>query len=88
MKKRCCLENDDRSKLETGPDGQNVGRAFAAHLAITHACWLLSYPLTGRLAERIGPAEPFLVCGLARLAIIGMAFVAGLVPRHVHRILR
>jgi MFS transporter, NRE family, putaive nickel resistance protein len=70
----------------TQPDER--GRAFAAHFAITHACWLVSYPLTGRLAERIGPTETFLVCGLACLAITAMAFVAGLGRRNAHGILR
>jgi MFS transporter, NRE family, putaive nickel resistance protein len=70
------------------PQPDERGRAFAAHFAITHACWLVSYPLTGRLAERIGPTETFLGCGLACLAITAIAFVAGLGPRNAHGILR
>jgi NRE family putative nickel resistance protein-like MFS transporter len=31
------------------------GRAFAAHFAITHAWWLIAYPVTGRLASSLGP---------------------------------
>jgi MFS transporter, NRE family, putaive nickel resistance protein len=30
------------------------GRAFAAHFAITHAWWLIAYPVTGRLASALG----------------------------------
>ena len=60
------------------------GRAFAAHFAITHACWLVTYPLTGRLSARLGPANTFLACGLACIAITCAGFAAGRRASAVH----
>ena len=62
------------------------GRAFAAHFAITHACWLITYPLTGRVAEQLGPAKTFLICGLACLgvAVVGVAMGNPVEASHVH----
>ena len=53
------------------------GRAFAAQFAITHACWLVSYPLVGHLAGALGPPIAFSICGIACLAITAMALVIG-----------
>lgn len=44
---------------------------FAAQFALSHACWLLCYPLAGWLGTRIGLAATFLV-----MALIGLAGVA------------
>jgi len=59
----------------TGRDER--GRAFAAQFAITHACWLITYPLTGHLASALGPARTFGYCGLACLGITGAAIAMG-----------
>ena len=61
------------------------GRAFAAQFAITHACWLFTYPLAGHLAESVGPSNAFLLCGLACLGITGIAAAIGKPDAaHVH----
>ena len=61
------------------------GRAFAAQFAITHACWLITYPLTGYLAGALGPAKTFTVCGLACLGITLAAMALGGETRpHTH----
>jgi NRE family putative nickel resistance protein-like MFS transporter len=53
------------------------GRAFAAQFAITHACWLITYPLTGHLAGALGPARTFALCGFACLGITLAAIAVG-----------
>ena len=53
------------------------GRAFAAHFALTHACWLLTYPATGYLASRIGPGPAFSLCGVVCVVISLIAAVSG-----------
>ena len=62
------------------------GRAFAAHFAITHACWLVAYPLSGRLAERFGPADTFLWSGIACavITVVAVAMARGSVAKHDH----
>jgi NRE family putative nickel resistance protein-like MFS transporter len=59
----------------TGRDER--GRAFAAQFAITHAWWLITYPLTGHLASALGPARPFTFCGLGCVAITLAAMAVG-----------
>jgi MFS family permease len=44
---------------------------FAAQFALSHACWLLTYPLAGRLGAAFGLDETFLVMGgLAALGVV------------------
>ncbi|WP_368417327.1 MFS transporter [Falsiroseomonas sp.] len=50
---------------------------FAAQFALSHACWLLTYPLAGSLGATVGLGPTFLV--LAVLALAGLP-VAALVP--------
>jgi MFS transporter, NRE family, putaive nickel resistance protein len=53
------------------------GRAFAAHFAITHACWLIAYPMTGHLASSAGPQRTFTLCGAACAVITATAWWMG-----------
>jgi MFS family permease len=53
---------------------------FAAQFALSHACWLLTYPLAGSLGATIGLGPTFLV--LAVLAVGGVVAAAALWPRH------
>jgi len=53
---------------------------FAAQFALSHACWLLTYPLAGALGAVIGLGPTFLV--LAVLAVGGLGAAAALWPRH------
>ena len=43
---------------------------FAAQFSLSHACWLITYPLAGQLGERIGLASTFGV--LAAVTLIGL----------------
>jgi MFS family permease len=53
---------------------------FAAQFALSHACWLLTYPLAGWLGAAGGMAATFAV--LAVLAGLGVAAATVLWPRH------
>jgi len=53
---------------------------FAAQFALSHACWLLAYPLSGWLATRFGAAAAF--AALAALAGAGALIALRLWPAH------
>lgn len=61
------------------------GRVYAAHFALTHACWLITYPAVGHAAARWGTPMTFTAAGVACLVV---ATVAALSRRsgeaHVH----
>ena len=60
------------------------GRAFGAHFALTHASWLVAYPLVGYLASRIGAGPAFTFCGTACLLILMSAWFVGRGQEHAH----
>lgn len=43
---------------------------FAAQFSLSHACWLVTYPLAGQLGARIGMAPTFGV--LAAVTVLGL----------------
>jgi MFS family permease len=51
---------------------------FAAQFALSHACWLLTYPLAGWLGA--GPGIPVAFAALALLALVGTSGAAWLWP--------
>jgi len=51
---------------------------FAAQFALSHACWLLTYPLAGWLGAEFGMTAAFL--GLGVVAAIGLAMAVTLWP--------
>ncbi|MEU7701907.1 MFS transporter [Streptomyces sp. NPDC039028] len=53
--------------------------AFAARFSLSHACWLLTYPLVGGLAATAGPAASAAV--LAAVALAGAVGAARTWPR-------
>ncbi|MFF3843146.1 MFS transporter [Streptomyces sp. NPDC001930] len=53
--------------------------AFAARFSLSHACWLLTYPLAGLLAATTGPAASAAV--LTAVALAGATGAAALWPR-------
>ena len=53
---------------------------FAAQFALSHACWLVSYPLSGWLMTRFGTIPALLV--LAAVAAIGIVASLRLWPAH------
>jgi MFS transporter, NRE family, putaive nickel resistance protein len=61
--------------IHTSNDQQ--GRAFAAHFAITHACWLIAYPVKAHLASAVGPQRTFSICGAACAVITVAAWRMG-----------
>jgi MFS transporter, NRE family, putaive nickel resistance protein len=53
------------------------GRAYAAHFALTHACWLITYPAAGHAAAKWGAPVTFTAAGIVCLLITAVAKVAG-----------
>ena len=53
---------------------------FAAQFALSHACWLLTYPLAGRFGAAFGLDTTFLV--LAGIATVGVVVAMRLWPAH------
>lgn len=53
---------------------------FAAQFALSHACWLVTYPLAGWLGVRSGLGVSFLVLGV--LAAVSLLLAARLWPAH------
>jgi MFS family permease len=53
---------------------------FAAQFALSHACWLLTYPLAGWLGREVGISMTLAVLGLVTL--IGFGLAAWLWPAH------
>lgn len=53
------------------------GRAYAAHFALTHACWLITYPATGYAAARFGTPLTFTAAGVVCLIVTAAAFALG-----------
>ena len=51
---------------------------FAAQFALSHACWLVAYPLAGQLGARAGLDTAFIV--LAGIAALSVAFAVPLWP--------
>ena len=63
---------------------RDLNRAFGAHFALTHASWLVAYPLVGYLASRIGAGPAFTFCGAACLLILMSAWFVGRGQEHAH----
>lgn len=53
------------------------GRVYAAHFAVTHACWLITYPAIGYAAANWGTSTTFIVAGIACAISTLAAWVAG-----------
>ncbi|MFJ5080199.1 MFS transporter [Streptomyces sp. NPDC088553] len=58
--------------------GSDLPAAFAARFSLSHACWLLTYPLAGLLAATTGPAASAAV--LTAVALAGATAAARLWP--------
>ena len=63
------------------------GRAYAAHFALTHACWLVTYPAIGHAATRWGAPTTFTAAGAVCLLVTAAAYVLGrgVSGAHYHR---
>lgn len=53
------------------------GRAYAAHFALTHACWLVTYPAIGYAAAAWGTPITFFLAGITCLFTTLAAALAG-----------
>jgi MFS family permease len=51
---------------------------FAAHFALSHACWLITYPLAGRFGAAFGMDATFLL--MAAIAVLGTTAAVWLWP--------
>lgn len=58
-------------------DETERGRAYAAHFALTHACWLITYPALGYAAAYFGTPATFTAAGIVCLMITAAAFFLG-----------
>lgn len=56
------------------------GAVFAAQFALSHACWLATYPLAGWVGARVGLSSAALV--LAGIGAVGLLAVLRLWPAH------
>jgi MFS transporter, NRE family, putaive nickel resistance protein len=68
--------------LAAHTDSSERGRAYAAHFALTHLFWLVTYPAVGYLARYLGPARTFSIAGVAVLALTALSLLVG---RGAHR---
>ena len=64
------------------------GRAYAAHFALTHACWLVTYPAVGYTAARWGAPVTFTAAGALCLFVTfaAMALGGGVSDAHSHKV--
>ena len=53
---------------------------FAAQFALSHACWLLTYPLAGWLGAKLGMSTSFL--SLGAVALVAIVLASRLWPSH------
>jgi MFS transporter, NRE family, putaive nickel resistance protein len=60
------------------------GRAYAAHFALTHACWLAAYPAVGHAAARWGAPATFTAAGVVCVLITLAAMLHGRGVRGTH----
>ena len=60
--------------LRRSADAADRPAVFAAQFALSHLCWLLTYPLAGWLGPAIGLAETSFVLAIVALAGAGLAW--------------
>lgn len=60
------------------------GRAYAAHFALTHLCWLASYPAIGHASAKWGSPSTFTGAGVVCLLVTGIALFMGYGRREAH----
>ncbi len=61
------------------------GRVYAAYFALTHACWLVTYPLIGIAGARLGVTVTMAAAGVACLFLTAVAaLLRGRTGDHVH----
>lgn len=63
---------------------QERGRAYAAHFALTHLCWLVSYPAIGHASAKWGSPSTFTGAGVVCLLVTAIALFMGYGKREAH----
>lgn len=66
-------------------DETERGRAYAAHFALTHLFWLITYPATGLLARALGVPLAFSLAGVMVVILTLLGFMIGSADRG-HRV--
>ena len=61
------------------------GRAYAAYFALTHACWLITYPAIGYAAVWWKTPLTFTLAGVSCLFIVLLAFLFGGAKESLHQ---
>jgi len=56
---------------------QERGRAYAAYFALTHACWLITYPAIGYAAVWLGTPLTFTLAGTICVVVVMFAYLLG-----------
>ncbi|MDA3920098.1 MAG: MFS transporter [Salinisphaera sp.] len=64
--------------LTVASDSSSRPGVFSAQFALSHACWLVGYPLAGALGSTVGPRSTLLVLGV--IALIAWAVAGRLWP--------
>lgn len=65
-------------------DEAERGKAYAAHFALTHACWLVTYPAIGHAAANFGTPITFTIAGVVCLVVTIFAYLLGRGERSEH----
>ena len=65
-------------------DEAERGKAYAAHFALTHACWLITYPAIGYSAGYFGTPATFTVAGVICLFVTAAAVALGRGENDMH----
>ncbi len=71
--------------LRRSSSAQDRPALFAAQFALSHACWLIAYPVAGLVSAEADPAAAFLV--MAALCAIGAVLGMAIWPKHDPEIL-
>lgn len=66
--------------LKRSSHSDNRAELFSAQFALSHACWLIAYPVAGWIGSVFGMAAAFQ--GLGLLSALGMATAIIIWPRH------
>ncbi len=69
-------------------DKAERGKAYAAHFALTHACWLITYPAIGHAAAKFGTPVTLSIAGAVCLVVTGFGYLLGRGEASEHRHVR
>ena len=70
--------------LAAHTDTTERGRAYAAHFALTHLFWLVTYPSVGYLARYVGAPTTFTMAGAVVVVLTLLSLLVGRAPHRSH----